>query len=149
MDHGLFFSSLRVTMSNPYIFDPVLGTIDELPLQSFDVCGLVLLATGACPISTDISNRTGHQIQWTATIIDRQTRQPVVPARSGLISGAPGQAIPGRATTFFPPTTLTTKLFPSYILDIKVVDLQDPAGWSTERQAYVTITNPLGVLTGH
>jgi hypothetical protein len=94
-----------------------------------------------CPISSDIQNRTGHTLNWTATIIDQASRAVV--ASSGPpapISGTPGAQTLGKASVYLP---AGTQLLPTYILDIKVVDAV--TGWSTERQAYVTAST-VGLL---
>jgi Bacterial Ig-like domain/Bacterial Ig domain len=147
MDHGGFFSSLKVTISNPYIFDPLLGPFDPLPVQSFLACPIVFQIAGKCPILADIYNRTGHSITWTATLRDKNSRAIVAtsdpcqtPGPNGQsiagpchIAGSPNQEIKGLASVYLPPGI---QLFPTYILDVKVTD--DVTGWSTERQAYVT-----------
>jgi hypothetical protein len=139
MTHGGFFSSLRVSISNPYIFTT--SALIPLPLQTFVACPTSVQVSGMCPISSDIQNRTGHTLNWTATIIDQASRAVV--ASSGPpapISGTPGAQTLGKASVYLP---AGTQLLPTYILDIKVVDAV--TGWSTERQAYVTAST-VGLL---
>ncbi len=131
MIHGGFFSSLRVTISNPYIVSTFLGALFPLPLQDFPVCPTAEQVNGECPIKSDIQNRTGHSITWTAKIVD--SNGAVIYQNSGGIFGSAGQEILGQAKVYVPSST---QLFPTYKLDVRVVD--DVTGWSTERQAYVT-----------
>jgi hypothetical protein len=131
MQHGGFFSSLKVSISNPYILTN--NAIFLMPLQSFLGCPDTTQQSGMCPIYTDIQNRTGHSVTWTATLLDKSTGAILAAPPPEKIAGVPGQEILGKATLYFPPIF---QLFPTYILDIKVVD--DVTGWSTERQAYVT-----------
>ena len=129
MFHGGFFSSLRVSISNPYITDlgNTLGALDPLPLQSFKQCAQGDMQNGTCPIKTDILNRTGNSVTWTVSLLDRQNGN-VLLSNTGQFS-----AVSNTVSLYIPPNT---QFFPTYILDVKVQD--DVTHWYTERQAYVT-----------
>jgi hypothetical protein len=129
MFHGGFFSSLRVSISNPYITDigNTLGALDPLPLQSFKQCAQGDMQNGACPIKTDILNRTGHSVTWTVSLLDRKNGN-VLLSSTGQFS-----AVSNTVNLYIPPNT---QFFPTYILDVRVQD--DVTHWYTERQAYVT-----------
>jgi hypothetical protein len=93
MLHGGFFSSMRVSISNPYIFAN--NALIFLPLQGFVACPLAVQQLEMCPLATDIQNRTGHPLKWTLTLFDSSTRLPVVTPVNGLIAGTPGAEVPG------------------------------------------------------
>jgi hypothetical protein len=124
MVHGGFFSSLKVTIGNPGV---VTTNAIFFPLNQL-VCSTIF----GCPVTSDIKNRTGHKIRWTATLTDKGGIA-VIPPTTGEIDGTPNFENAGTATIALPPGIT---LFPTYILDVKVVD--EVTGWSTERQAYVT-----------
>ncbi len=128
MIHGGFFSSQRVIIGNPGVFTslPI-----PIPLQA-SVCPLAVQIAGLCPIGSTVTNRTGHLISWTATMLDRTTGA-VVRSTNGTIPGTAGLETSANAWIFLPGGF---QLFSTYILDIKVVD--SVTQWSTERQAYVT-----------
>lgn len=130
MVHGGFFSSLKVTIGNPAIFS---SNALALPLNLLDCSGTFSAILG-CPVTTDIKNRTGHKVRWTATLTDKSgTPVAAIKPTTGEINGAPNLEYDGTATIYLPPGIT---LFPTYILDIKVVD--EVTNWSTERQAFVT-----------
>ncbi len=136
--HGGFFSSMRVTISNPYIINSALGAVFPLPLQDFKQCAPTDAQNGQCPIISDIQNRTGHTVTWTATVTD--SGRAVVFHNSGSITGGAGQEVRGSASVYIPPSI---QLFPTYVLDIRVED--DVTHWATERQACVTAST-VGLL---
>ena len=137
MYHGGFFSSLRVSISNPYVTDigNILGALDPLPLQSFAQCVTGDMQNGTCPIKTDILNRTGHSVTWTINLLDRSDGN-VLRSSTGQITGTQD------TVRLYIPTT--TQLLPTYILDVKVQD--DITHWYTERQAYVTSAGIASIL---
>jgi len=130
MTHGGFFSSSRINIDSPTISKGTAPTF--LPLAAPIACSTASIKT-PCTIISAITNRTGHTVHWTVTLLDKNTGQPVTPIKEGDISGIPGQENLDYANIDLPPAIA---LFPTYILDVKVVD--PSTAWSTERQAYVT-----------
>lgn len=130
MLHGGFFSSLRVTISNPYIF--VNNAIFPFPVQSFLGCSTIIGSQSHCVVSSKITNQTGHMIRWTATILDKNTGNTILESTEE-ISGAVGQAVPGLATIELPGGA---QILPTYLLRVRVVD--ETTLWQTEREAYLT-----------
>ena len=63
LKHGGFFSSLRVTIRNPYSVSASLGLV-TLPFQTGQACdNIAQLLRITCTVFFDIQNRTGHQIK--------------------------------------------------------------------------------------
>ncbi len=127
MIHGGFFSSQRVVIGNPGVFTS--ATV-PIPLQA-SACPLAFQIAGLCPIGSTITNRSGHTVAWTATMTDGNGA--VVRSANGTVSGSAGLETSANAWIFLPGGF---QLFPTYILDIKVID--QTTQWSTERQSYVT-----------
>jgi hypothetical protein len=130
-EHGGFFSSLRVTIGNPTLYNiPLPLPIPVAPQE------LLCVAQGnTCPpVSSPITNNTGHTLQWVATFTDLNGNVIANTAapnpNTGTITGSSG------AATVSLPQGSGQPFLQTLILNIQVTDMTTQ--WSTQRQAYVT-----------
>ena len=129
--HGGFFSSLRVTIGNPTLFSiPLPLPIPVAPQE----LACILPGSTCPPVSSAITNNTGHTLQWVATLTDLNGNVIANGAapnpNTGTLTGSSG------AATVSLPQGSGQPFLQTLILNVQVTDMTTQ--WSTQRQAYVT-----------